>query len=122
MALTRKRWPSREAAYHELLLLSRSGSGGSVKSTDGVPASNCVADAVIGTAIKRPSGVPMYISRPSFRHMGDRPPAVETCVLCPRPGKDCTYTSKRPLSLDSYATQRPSGETRARASSAFVAA
>ena len=42
--------------------------------------------------------------------MGKRPPAVETCRIPPGPGNGRTYTSKRPDSLELYASQRPSGE------------
>ena len=42
--------------------------------------------------------------------MGSVPPSVEMACFRSRPGKARTYTCVRPVSFDSYASHRPSGE------------
>src|SRR5262249_47465079 len=43
-------------------------------------------------------------------HLENPPPSVEICRWPPGPGNGRTYTSLRPVSVDWYAIQRPSGE------------
>src|SRR5262245_46698564 len=49
-------------------------------------------------------------SRPSRDHTGAVPPSTEIWVRLPGPGYGRTYTSARPDSSDTYATQLPPGE------------
>src|SRR6516225_2185188 len=43
-------------------------------------------------------------------HCGKSAPPFEIGTCCSRTGNGCTKTSRRPVSSDTYAIQRPSGE------------
>ena len=57
-----------------------------------------------------PSALRKKSSFPSRLQAGCAPPPSEICHLPPPGGKDATKTSSRPVSSDSYAIHRPSGE------------
>src|SRR4029453_7810758 len=64
-----------------------------------------------------PSGPVKSSSGRARDQMGSIPPPAEIRHGPPLPAKGRTYTSKRPVSLDWYASQRPSGENIASRSS-----
>jgi len=49
--------------------------------------------------------------RLSAAHEGSDPPPLETCARDPDPGNDWTTTSRVPVTAESYASHRSSGET-----------
>jgi len=102
---TRTRRPSRDMSKVVVPMTERVGM---VNRGRARPAEKLDPLVVTGTATSIRSRS-LNTSSPS-RQAGPVPPFTDTCHFAPVGGKGCTYTSIWPVSSDSYAMNRPSGE------------